>query len=79
MAIFGISIFDNLGFEFIRNFIIDIKILTSDIIDYLRNTTFYKYFYKILIGKEIVKDIDTRKVEYPLDKNNKPGASKDIY
>lgn len=43
VTIFGISLIDNFGFDFINNFIIEIKNITWNIVDYLTNTKFYKY------------------------------------
>jgi hypothetical protein len=79
MTIFGISIFDNLGFDFIRNFIFEIKIITSNFIEYLTNSSFYKYINKIFTGKEIIKDIDNRKIDYSFDRESKLGKSRDIF
>jgi hypothetical protein len=47
MSIFGLSIIDNFGFEFITKFLIEIRIITSVITDYLSNTQFYNYLVKL--------------------------------
>lgn len=60
MTIFGISLLDNFGFEFIRNFIIEIKVISSNIIDYLSNTHFYNYLSKIFNNKEIIENKDIK-------------------
>jgi hypothetical protein len=43
MFIFGISLIENFWFDFITNFIREMKIISWNILDYLTNTQFYKY------------------------------------
>ena len=50
MSIFGISLLDNFGFEFIQNFLIEIRIITANIIDYFSKTHFYVYLSEIFKG-----------------------------
>jgi len=47
MFIFGISLADNFGTEFISNFFKEIKIIISNTVDYLTNTSFYTYLHKL--------------------------------
>jgi hypothetical protein len=53
MAIFGISIFDNLGFEFINNFMNEVRFITFNIIEYLSHTRFFQFINKLFFNKEI--------------------------
>jgi hypothetical protein len=50
MAIFGISLLDNFCFEFIQNFLIEIRIITANIISYFSKTHFYVYLSEIFKG-----------------------------
>jgi hypothetical protein len=52
MSIFGISLLDNFGIEFINNFLIELKIITGNIINYLSNTNFYLYLTKLFSSEE---------------------------
>jgi len=52
MSIFGISLLDNFGLGFLKNFIMEIREITYSVIDYLSNTNFYKYLNN-LFNKEI--------------------------
>jgi hypothetical protein len=52
MTIFGISLIDNFGFEFINNFLIELKIITGNIFNYLSNSNFYLYLSKLFSSKE---------------------------
>lgn len=56
MTIFGISLLDNFGIEFISNFFKEIKFIFSNTIDYLTNTHFYKYLTKLFSTKEIIEN-----------------------
>lgn len=60
MTIFGISLLDNFGFEFIQNFLIEIRIITANIIDYISKTHFYVYLSEIFKGysKNIEKTVE---------------------
>jgi hypothetical protein len=53
MSIFGLSVLDNFGFEFISNLIMEIRIITGNIADYLTNTHFYQYLSKLFSNNEI--------------------------
>jgi hypothetical protein len=52
MGIFGISLLDNFGLGFLKNFITEIRDITYSVIDYLSNTQFYNYLNN-LFNKEI--------------------------
>nr|UEP17202.1 hypothetical protein [Russula sp.] len=54
MSIFGISLLDNFGFEFIKNFLIELKVITGNITNYLTNTNFYLFLEKLFSQKEEV-------------------------
>lgn len=56
MSIFGISLLDNFGIEFISNFFKEIKFIFSNTIDYLTNTHFYMYLTKLFSTKEIIEN-----------------------
>jgi len=51
MSIFGISLLDNFGFEFVSNFIIEMKIIIGNIVNYLTNTHFYNYLTELFYNK----------------------------
>lgn len=55
MSIFGISLIDNFGFNLITNFINEIKMVTSNITDYLSNTHFYTYLSKLFNKNEVIE------------------------
>lgn len=61
MTIFGISLLDNFGIEFISNVFKEIKFIFSNTIDYLTNTHFYKYLTKLFSTKEIIENKDIEK------------------
>jgi hypothetical protein len=61
MTIFGISLLDNFGLSFLKNFIMEIREITYSIIDYLSNTNFYKYLNN-LFNKEIPSSKTTDKI-----------------
>lgn len=52
VSIFGISLIDNFGIEFLSNFIKETKIITYSIISYLSETHFYKYLSELFSVKE---------------------------
>jgi hypothetical protein len=52
MGIFGISLFDNFGFEFIRNFGNEMKLITYSIVSSFTNTQFYQYLNNLFSEKE---------------------------
>lgn len=54
MSIFGISLLDNFGLEFVQNFLIELKVITGNIINYLSNTNFYLFLEKLFSQKEEV-------------------------
>ena len=51
MSIFGISLLDNIGIEFLSNFIIEMKIIIGNIVNYLTNTQFYNYLTELFSNK----------------------------
>jgi hypothetical protein len=52
MTIFGISLFDNFGIEFISNLFKEIRNLSWNTVDYLTNTHFYKYLINLFNKNE---------------------------
>lgn len=52
MIVFGISVFDAYGFDFVKTFLIEIKVLTYNIINYLSETTFYNFVYSFFTNNE---------------------------
>jgi hypothetical protein len=52
MSIFSLSLIDNLGFEFIKDFLTEFKSVFTNIIDYLTNTQFYEYLTNLYSTKE---------------------------
>ena len=61
MSIFGISLLDNLGFEFLTHFFKEMKIITWNVVDYLTNTHFYQYLSKLLSSEEETSNKSTNK------------------
>jgi hypothetical protein len=53
VTIFGISLIDNFGLDFISNFFKEIKFIIGNIVDYLTNTQFYLYLNKLFSNKEL--------------------------
>jgi hypothetical protein len=54
MTIFGISLFENSLFDFFNSFLMEIRFISWNIIDYLTNTNFYQYLNKLFKSKEII-------------------------
>jgi hypothetical protein len=59
MFIFGISLEDHFGIEFISNFFKEIKIIISNTVDYLTNTSFYTYLHKLFSKDEEIPSSET--------------------
>jgi hypothetical protein len=51
MSIFGISVIDNFGFNYVTHFIEEFKSVTYNILSYLSDTSFYKYLRELYIPK----------------------------
>jgi hypothetical protein len=49
VTIFGISFIDSFGFEFMNDFIIEIRIIIAKTVDYLTNTHFYIFLSKLFL------------------------------
>lgn len=62
MSIFGLSLLDNFGFDFIINFFTEIKLVFTNTIDYLSNTNFYNYLSKLFSKKEEIIYNETNKI-----------------
>lgn len=63
MTIFGISLLENIGVEFIQNLFKEIRFILVNIIDYLSNTHFFAYLNKLFSGKEdILPSKETNKI-----------------
>jgi hypothetical protein len=58
MSIFGLSLLDNFGFEFIKDFMIEIRFIAVNIIEYLSNTRFYQYLNNLFSNKEEIPSSD---------------------
>jgi hypothetical protein len=52
MSIFGISLLDNFGFDFLTNLITEFRVITLSIIDYLSNSQFYNYLKDLFSNSE---------------------------
>jgi hypothetical protein len=61
VTIFGISLLDNFGIEFISNFFKEIKFIFSNTIDYLTNTHFYKYLTELFSTRNEASSKETNK------------------
>jgi hypothetical protein len=59
MSIFGISLLDNIGIEFLSNFIIEMKIIIGNIVNYLTNTQFYNYLTELFYNNKVKEDISS--------------------
>jgi hypothetical protein len=60
MSIFSISLIDSFAFEFISNFFAELRLITSNIIDYFSNTKFYTFLNKLFSNKEDIPTKDGR-------------------
>jgi hypothetical protein len=70
MSIFGISLLDNFGFEFVSNFMIEMKVITGNIINYLTNTQFYSYLNQLFSNKEDIPSSDSSNKTRSMIKTN---------
>jgi hypothetical protein len=61
VTIFGISLLDNFGIEFISNVFKEIKFIFSNTIDYLTNSHFYKYLTKLFSTRNEPSSKETNK------------------
>lgn len=52
MSIFSLSLIDNFGFDFIKNFLFEFKSVFTNAIDYLSNTRFYEYLNNLFSNKD---------------------------
>jgi len=52
MSIFGISLIDNFGFDFIKNFLTEIRVITASVVGYLSETHFYSFIASLFNKKE---------------------------
>jgi hypothetical protein len=55
LSIYGLFLLDNFAFDFITNFFKEIRIISSNIIDYFSNTQFYTYLSKLFNRNEIIE------------------------
>jgi hypothetical protein len=67
MSIFGISLVDSFGVDFISNFFNEIRWITYSIVAYFSNTTFYSFVASLFKAKEDVKQGKIRIRELPSD------------
>jgi hypothetical protein len=56
LSIFGISVLDNFGLEFLSNFLSEIRIVTASIIGYLSATEFYSFVVSLFRFKEDISN-----------------------
>jgi hypothetical protein len=63
MSIFGISLIDNFGFEFINNLLNEFKIIFGNTINYLSNTKFYDFLNKLFSNNETESETPSRSIE----------------
>jgi hypothetical protein len=69
MSIFGISLLENFGLEFISNFMKELKFVLGNTLDYLTSTHFYKYLTVIFSKKGEVSTSEREIKNEPLIKN----------
>lgn len=55
LSIYGLFLLDNFAFEFVTNFFKEIKVISSNVIDYFSNTQFYTYLNKLFSKNEIIE------------------------
>ena len=63
MSIFGLSLIDNLGFDFIQNLFFEIKNISWNIINYFNNTQFYQSLSNLFSNEDIPSSEKTNKNE----------------
>jgi hypothetical protein len=56
MTIFGISLFDNFGIDFISNFLNEIRLILASIVGYFANTHFYSVIAGLFSSKEDISN-----------------------
>jgi hypothetical protein len=77
MAIFGISLIDNFGIEFITNFFKEIKVIAYSITNYFSNTHFYSFIASLFSKKEdVTKETEVSLRERPMSGENSRNESK---
>jgi len=57
ITIFSIFSIENFGIEFLTNFITEIRIITSSIVEYLSNTDFYNYLNKLFNKNNVIEEV----------------------
>lgn len=75
MALFGLSLIENFGIEYVQHLFNEIRFITWNIVDYLSNTHFYQYLNKLFSlnddddpSSEVYKD--TGKIESMIRESN---------
>lgn len=61
VTIFGISLLDNFGIEYLQFFLREIRFVTGNIIEYLTNTHFYKYLTELFSTRNEPSSKETNK------------------
>jgi hypothetical protein len=72
MAIFGMSVMDNFGLDFLNNFFMELKIVLGNTVDYLTNSRFYSYLNKLFTNEVTTseKTIDNKRTMIEENKTN---------
>lgn len=72
MAIFGMSLMDNFGLDFLNNFFMELKIVLGNTVDYLTNSRFYSYLNKLFTNEVPTseKTIDNKRTMIEENKTN---------
>lgn len=76
MSIFGLSLIDNFGFDFINNFLSEFKIIIHNTIDYLSNTKFYNYLNKFFFNNKTESDNSSRSIQKTMSEQYSSNESK---
>jgi hypothetical protein len=70
LSIYGLFLLDNFGFDFVINLFKEIRIISSNIIDYFSNTQFYTYLSKLFRKNEIIEEIPTVERTHKINKSD---------
>lgn len=76
MSIFGLSLIDNFGFDFINNFLSEFKIIIHNTIDYLSDTKFYNYLNKFFFNNKTESDNSSRSIQKTMSEQYSSNESK---
>jgi len=71
MTIFGISLIDNFGFDFISNFLNEVRIIAGNIFVYLTDTRFYSYLKELFSSSKSEPSSESKyEIRSMIERNN---------